>query len=491
MAVKDTRPKGQWRAGQVIEEGIQYRGPHQFRVQIRDRGLNHTKTLDTLAKARQWKLDTEKKILGGHAVEVTLPARTTLAEAAEWGITKHLGRPSELPGRTVTPFNWKRPNDKNLDSKWRWWRDRSPFKSWMLADIRDNDLTVWARTVLMEDVGDDLEDLDEAQAEVEEMEGNAKPVTAQTIIHRLNALSTLIKEWRLANSLSVQILPNPVSEGVRPPNSKGRHRRLNKGEDVAIAMAAAASSRPWLSAAVTLAIATGMRQSELAKLTWDRVHLDDEHPYAFLPETKNGRAREVPFSEIAIEALADLRALADGRNRERDARIENAKTDSQRTAALVSPTWTKPLPVVTGRGVIHAFRDAVEAYRADGGVGLDDLRWHDLRHEAVSRLYELTNMTETAIMGIVGHLSKEMTVHYATLRGRRWGAELPTADSARGDPAGTVKLRPGKPAMVKTMEGKWVRLAVADGLLAGYSRQALEAAMQEMDSSIGESIRCT
>jgi len=38
MAVKETRPKAQWRVGQVIEEGIQYRGEHQFRVQIRERG---------------------------------------------------------------------------------------------------------------------------------------------------------------------------------------------------------------------------------------------------------------------------------------------------------------------------------------------------------------------------------------------------------------------------------------------------------------------
>ena len=45
---------------------------------------------------------------------------------------------------------------------------------------------------------------------------------------------------------------------------------------------------------MNLAIETGMRQTELAKLTWERVHLDDEHPYVHLPETKNGRERNVP-----------------------------------------------------------------------------------------------------------------------------------------------------------------------------------------------------
>jgi hypothetical protein len=99
-----------------------------------------------------------------------------------------------------------------------------------------------------------------------------------------------------------------------------------------------------------------------------------------------------------------------------------------------------PLPVETGRGVIHAFRDAVEAYRANDGAGLDDLR-----HEVVSRLFELTNLRETEIMAIVGHLGRDMAEHHATLRTKQFRDQLPTVDGAKGDPAGTVKLRPGKP----------------------------------------------
>lgn len=58
MAVKEARPKAQWRSGQVVEEGIQYRGKHQFRVQIRERGRNLSKTCETLEKAREWKAET-------------------------------------------------------------------------------------------------------------------------------------------------------------------------------------------------------------------------------------------------------------------------------------------------------------------------------------------------------------------------------------------------------------------------------------------------
>ena len=365
MAVKDTRPKGQWRRGQVVEEGIQYRGPHQFRVQIRERGHASTKTLETLEAARAWKQEIEQKHLGRKVVDLTLPDRTTVAAAAHWGVAQLLGE---------DPAKWKNPNDKNHVSRWRWWRDKSPFRLWMLADIKNTDLTRWVRTVLMDDVGDDVEDAEAAQTEVAALEDDDKPVTAQTIIHRLNSFSVLIREWRLANEVPAPLLPNPVMEGVRPMNGKGRRRRLEEAEVEALAKAAAESSRPWLADAVVLAIETAMRQTELATLTWDRVRLDDEHPYVHLPVTKNGRARNVPLSDRAIEALDHLKGLADA---------HNASPKSERT-----PRWDKPLPVDSGRGVIHAFRDAVEAHRASDGVGLDDLRWHDLRHEAVSRFFE-------------------------------------------------------------------------------------------------------
>lgn len=458
MAVKELRPKGQWRPGQVVEEGIQYRGPHQFRVQIRERGHEIRKTVETLDEARAWKAETEKKLLGRGTVDPTLPEKTTVAAAAEWGVTEFLGE---------DPKGWTRPNDKNHISRWRWWRDRSPFRSWMLADVKDSDLTIWARAVLMEDVGDDIEDAEAARADIAALEGSDRPVTSQTIIHRLNSFSTLIQEWRLANGLSAQHLPNPVVKGVRPPNGKGRHRRLGRAEDKALLDAAAESSRTWLPDAVTLAIETAMRQTELAMLTWDRVHLDDEHPFAHLPETKNGRERNVPLSDAAIEALLHLKTLADE---------HNASPKSDRT-----PRWEKPIPVESGRGVIHAFRDAVEAHRSKGGQGLDDLRWHDLRHEAVSRFFEQTDLRETEIMAIVGHLGRDMLEHYATLRTKLFRDRLPTADGAKGNPPGTIKLRRGKPAVIKTMEGKWVKLTVADEVLVAYARTMLKAALAEVE----------
>ena len=52
------------------------------------------------------------------------------------------------------------------------------------------------------------------------------------------------------------------------------------------------------------------------------------------------------------------------------------------------------LSIETGRGIIHAFRDVITERE------FPDLRWHDLRHEGISRLFELTDLRDHEIMAI-------------------------------------------------------------------------------------------
>jgi integrase len=161
--------------------------------------------------------------------------------------------------------------------------------------------------------------------------------------------------------------------------------------------AASKSSRPWLKAAIIVAIETSMRQSELAGLNWDRVKLTSEFPYIDLPKTKNDRPRRVPLSARALSAFKSLKPKG--------------------TAAEIGSRSV--LPVQTGRGIIHAFRDAIEDKK------FPDLRWHDLRHEGISRLFELTDLRENEIMAISGHLTPTMLARYTHLRADRLGTRLP------------------------------------------------------------------
>jgi integrase len=188
-----------------------------------------------------------------------------------------------------------------------------------------------------------------------------------------------------------------VKPGVRPGKPDGRDRRLSGDEEKRLLEATQKSSRPWLKAAALISIETCMRQSELPGLIWDRVKLTSEYPHVDLPKTKNDRARRVPLSARALSAFKSLKPKG--------------------TATEIGSKSV--LPVETGRGIIHAFRDAI------GEKEFPDLRWHDLRHEAISRLFELTDLRENEIMAISGHLTPAMLARYTHLRADRLGARLP------------------------------------------------------------------
>jgi integrase len=59
----------------------------------------------------------------------------------------------------------------------------------------------------------------------------------------------------------------------------------------------------------------------------------------------------------------------------------------------------------------HQFTRIFEA------AGCEDMNFHDMRHEATSRLFERTDMSDFEIMKITGHSSTQMLARYANLRG--------------------------------------------------------------------------
>lgn len=329
------------------------RGPYQFCARVRRNGVSESKTFETRAAAEEWARIMEGKVTGDDYEDRRLARDTTLSQACDW-LLQNLS---------------ETPNAKNMRAKLRYWQ-RTEFASWSLKGLRPADLIRWRRDVLDEDGG-----------------GEEAECSAQTVIHRLNALSQVYKQWALAHD---QTISNPVTEGVRPGAPDGRTRRLLEGEEWRLLNACRASSRWWLRPAVVIALETGMRQAELAGITWDRVKLSDRHPHVDLLKTKNDRARRVPLSPRAVTAFRLLKPQTSGR----------------------------VLPVATGRGIAHAFRDAVSEET------FPDLRWHDLRHEAISRFFETSDLRDHEIMAISGHLRPEMLARYTHLRADRLGERL-------------------------------------------------------------------
>lgn len=121
-----------------------------------------------------------------------------------------------------------------------------------------------------------------------------------------------------------------------------------------------------------------MRLGEIVGLRWENVDFGSR--VATLPMTKNGTRREVPLSSRAVETLRNLPRAIDGR---------------------VFP--------ITDEAVKRAWRNATAR------AGIDDLRFHDLRHEATSRLFE-RGLDTMEVAAVTGHKTLTMLRRYTHLK---------------------------------------------------------------------------
>lgn len=211
-----------------------------------------------------------------------------------------------------------------------------------------------------------------------------KEVSGSTVNRDLNLISHVInvarKEWGI-------YVENPIAMIRRPPENRARNRRLAHGEEERLLAELELSARsergtfeaggthnPWMLPLVILALESAMRRSELLSLRWADVFLSDR--YVRLHDTKNGEPRDVPLSTRAYSVLDGLPRHISG----------------------------KVFPI-TGDAVKKAFTRAVER------AGLGDFHFHDLRHEATSRIAEkLDNVLE--LSAVTGHKTLTMLKRY-------------------------------------------------------------------------------
>ncbi len=203
-----------------------------------------------------------------------------------------------------------------------------------------------------------------------------KVVGPQSVIHELNLLNRVLKtasmDWGIA-------LPGglPTAQVRKPIKPRGRDRRVPETE---IANILNATESPELRTIIKIAVETGMRRNELASLTWDEIDLKKQT--AHLPKTKTDVPRTVPLSKAAIKALKEFGIKKEGA-------VFELRPES----------------------MSQAFERACESHRAN----IVGVRFHDLRHEATSRLFEKgLNVMEVA--AITGHKTLDMLKRYTHLR---------------------------------------------------------------------------
>lgn len=178
-------------------------------------------------------------------------------------------------------------------------------------------------------------------------------VSNDTVLRELGILSGVcniaMKEWGVLND-------NPIKKITKPKSAPPRKRRPTDDELNMIAEKLGYSDSGSLKtvnarigAMIWFAVFTAMRSGEMCRLTWQNI--DFERRIAHLPQTKNGYARDVPLSTHALRILKQLQGI-------HDTLVFNVQDQT--------------------RDVL--FRKARDECQ------IQDLHFHDLRREALTRM---------------------------------------------------------------------------------------------------------
>ncbi len=336
---------------------ITKRGDLQWQVKIRRKGYPpQSKTFDTRADAEKWARAIEREMDRGRFVSSAEAESTTFTEA--------LDRYEREIASNKRGAVQEKSLIRMLRDSWLAKRSLAAIRRADIAKLRDE----WCETH-----------------------------SPATVVRRLALISHLFtiarKEWGLES------LSNPVELVRKPTVKNGRTRRISSVEPDTqrgtsadeLAYVKAASASAFLPALVDIAVETAMRRSELISLGPAQVDLTKR--VARLAMTKNGTARDVPLSRKAIAVFEEL--SKDGRE-------------------LFFPLRADAVTRAFERAVARA-RKIYEEDCANSGVSPDpkfliDLCFHDLRHEATSRLAEKFPLHELA--KITGHRDTKMLMRY-------------------------------------------------------------------------------
>ena len=327
-----------------------------------------SRTFDLKADAEAWAREVERELQRGNVAALRDDAgRTTFSEIADRYAD------DVLPGL----------RGKSAGAYVR--AARARFGPMFLSAIRSVDVADWA---------DDL---------------RRDGLSAQSVIHHINAVAAV---FTFANKRLSIALPagNPARGIPRPSQQKSRDRRLRAGELDALLRAADATKRtPSLRAMILLAVETSMRLGELLGLEWSRIDL--ARRTAHLVDTKNGSARTVALSSAAVAALESMRTMP--------RRIDDGRVFGWAAADSFEKAWVR----CKARALATYQADCAKTAKKPDPAFLADLRFHDLRHEATSRLFE-KGLGVMEVASMTGHKSLSMLKRYTHIEAEKLAKKL-------------------------------------------------------------------
>lgn len=207
----------------------------------------------------------------------------------------------------------------------------------------------------------------------------ASPSTIRNDLFQLSAVFEIAIKPITKGGWNIEGLKNPVKDILLPPPPNARQRRLNRTEEQDLFSALSDSHRSnEIIPFIIIALNTGMRKSEILETTVSEIQ-DGQFGYSIRKQdTKNGHPRLIHLSE---NATASVLQLMQGK-KQTDRLFSMSESD-------VSNEWK----------------------RARERAGCKDLRLHDIRHEAISRLADV-GLSIGALASMSGHRTAQTLLKY-------------------------------------------------------------------------------
>ena len=343
---------------------ITKRGEYQFRAVIRRAGFpSRSKTFESKRDAEVWVREVEGQMDKGSFIDRTEIERMTFDAL----VTKYKDE--------ITVSKKGRVKE---ESKLR--TLQASFLGRMtLAAIQPSDITTY-RSQRLRSVG------------------------PATVTKEMNLISNIFAIG--ASEFHLRGLVNPVQGIRRPKAPKARNRRLLQEGDEMDRIITASNSK-LLKVIIPFAVETAMRRSEMVSIKWK--NLDYESQTVYLGDTKNDDSRVVPLS---LKAIALLKTLTEPKDKE--LRIFPMEPSSVTHAFTRARDRARELYEV----------EMIESGTKPNPMFLMDLRLHDMRHEATSRLFEDKELEMMEVAAITGHRDFRQLKNYTHLRATRIAKKL-------------------------------------------------------------------
>lgn len=288
----------------------------------------------------------------------------TKAQAKHWAIHKEVemkSQDSDMPRHTLLEALIKYRDTVTIQKKGERWESirinkfikTMPFVNEQLTELKTSTLAEWR--------------------------DNALKMLQPASVHReMTLLASVIeiarREWGWLKE-------SPLKDVKKPTKPPHRDRLISSQESEQLVNALGyidgievTTKQQQVAIAFLFALETAMRAGEIVELTWDRVSISKR--FVSLAETKNGDSRNVPLSNKAIDLLQKLQHL-----------------DSVRVFTVDS-------------GSLSTF-----FRRARDKAGIEDLHFHDTRHQAITTLAKKLTVIQLARM--VGHRDlKSLMIYY-------------------------------------------------------------------------------